>query len=173
MSARWSASRADQARHDHPDRSALRLFHPERAANSGDSEKPRQVRRRACAPLDLSDVPVEIGLQGEDGYPHQGPHGLRRAAGRFRHRHAERARPVRQQGRRAAAGSVRPGAHADRPAGQGAPDVRNDAIGTSQEGSYVLVVGADNVVERKVVTTGMRDGQLRVIERARARPTGW
>ncbi len=41
---------------------------------------------------------------------------------------------------------------------------RNDAIGTSQEGSYVLVVGPDNVVERKVVTTGLRDGQLRVIE---------
>jgi membrane fusion protein, multidrug efflux system len=41
---------------------------------------------------------------------------------------------------------------------------RNDAIGTSQEGSYVLVVGSDNVVQRKVVTTGVRDGQLRVIE---------
>ena len=34
---------------------------------------------------------------------------------------------------------------------------RNDAIGTSQEGSYVLVVGPDNVVERQVVTTGVRE----------------
>ena len=41
---------------------------------------------------------------------------------------------------------------------------RNDSIGTSQEGSYVLVVGPDNVVQRKVVKTGERDGQLRVIE---------
>ena len=41
---------------------------------------------------------------------------------------------------------------------------RNDAIGTSQEGSYVLVVGDDNVVQKKVVTTGVRDGLLRVIE---------
>ena len=41
---------------------------------------------------------------------------------------------------------------------------RDDAIGTSQEGKYVLVVGPDNVVQRKVVKTGQRDGQLRVIE---------
>jgi len=41
---------------------------------------------------------------------------------------------------------------------------QNAAIGTSQEGSYVLVVGQDNVVQRKVVKTGDRQGQLRVIE---------
>ena len=41
---------------------------------------------------------------------------------------------------------------------------RDDAIGTSQEGSYVLVVGPDNVVQRKIVKTGQRQGQLRIIE---------
>ena len=41
---------------------------------------------------------------------------------------------------------------------------RNDAIGTNQEGSYVLVVGADNVVQRKVVKTGQKQGQLRIID---------
>ncbi len=41
---------------------------------------------------------------------------------------------------------------------------RNDAIGTSQEGSYVLVVGADNVVQRKIVKIGQRQGQLVIIE---------
>ena len=41
---------------------------------------------------------------------------------------------------------------------------RNDAIGTSQEGKYVLVVGADNVVQRKIVKTGQRQGQLVIIE---------
>ena len=41
---------------------------------------------------------------------------------------------------------------------------QNAAIGTSQEGSYVLVVGQDNVVQRKVVKTGDRQGQLRIIE---------
>ena len=41
---------------------------------------------------------------------------------------------------------------------------RNDAIGTNQEGSYVLVVGADNVVSRKIVKTGQKQGQLVIIE---------
>ena len=41
---------------------------------------------------------------------------------------------------------------------------RDDAIGTNQEGSYVLVVGPDNVVQRKIVKTGDREGQLRIIE---------
>jgi membrane fusion protein, multidrug efflux system len=41
---------------------------------------------------------------------------------------------------------------------------RDDAIGTSQEGSYVLVVGADNVVQRKIVKTGQRQGPLVIIE---------
>jgi hypothetical protein len=41
---------------------------------------------------------------------------------------------------------------------------RNDAIGTSQEGSYVLVVSADSVVSRKIVKTGQQQGQLRIIE---------
>ena len=40
----------------------------------------------------------------------------------------------------------------------------NSAIGTSQEGSYVLVVGPDDVVQREVVRTGDKQGQLRVIE---------
>ena len=40
----------------------------------------------------------------------------------------------------------------------------DDAIETSQEGKYVLVVGQDNVVQKKIVETGQRDGQLRVIE---------
>jgi len=42
--------------------------------------------------------------------------------------------------------------------------VEDTAIGSSQQGSYVLVVGKDNVVEEKVVTTGQLEGQLRVIE---------
>jgi RND family efflux transporter MFP subunit len=41
------------------------------------------------------------------------------------------------------------------------PDV---ALGTSQEGRYLLVVGPDNVVQRKNVTTGEREGPYRIIE---------
>jgi membrane fusion protein, multidrug efflux system len=111
----------------------------------------------------LSDVPVEIGLQGEEGYPHKG--------------HLDYAAPQVDF----ASGTLTARALFDNKDGALLPGLfvrvrtpiaerdkalltRNDAIGTSQEGSYVLVVGKDNVVERKVVTTGVRNGQLRVIE---------
>jgi len=119
----------------------------------------------------LSDVPVEIGLQGEEGYPHKG--------------HMDYASPQVDF----ATGTLTARAVFDNKDGALLPGlfvrvrtpiaqhdkalmVRNDSIGTSQEGSYVLVVGADNVVERKVVTTGVRDGQLRVIEKGLS-PTDW
>ena len=111
----------------------------------------------------LSTIPIEIGLQDEEGYPHKG--------------HLDYVSPqvdsstgtvtvraildnkdnallpglfVRVQG---------PIGHRDK-----ALLTRNDAIGTSQEGSYVLVVGADNVVQRKIVKTGQRQGQLVIID---------
>ena len=112
---------------------------------------------------DLSDVPVEIGLAGEDGYPHKGhldyaapqvdfASGTLTARALFENKdHAllpglfVRVRtPIAQQNK--------------------ALLTRDDALGTSQEGSYVLVVNADNVVERRVVKTGARQGQLRIIE---------
>ena len=112
---------------------------------------------------DLSDVPVEIGLAGEDGYPHKGhldyaapqvdfASGTLTARALFENKdHAllpglfVRVRtPIARQDK--------------------ALLTRDDALGTSQEGSYVLVVNADNVVERKVVKTGARQGQLRIIE---------
>jgi membrane fusion protein, multidrug efflux system len=111
----------------------------------------------------LSSIPVEIGLQDEEGYPHKG--------------HLDYVSPqvdpstgtitvraifdnkdnallpgffVRVRG---------PIGHQDK-----ALLTRNDAIGTSQEGSYVLVVGADNVVQRKIVKTGQRQGQLVIVD---------
>jgi RND family efflux transporter MFP subunit len=106
---------------------------------------------------------VEIGLQGEEGYPHKG--------------HLDYASPQVDF----ATGTLTARALFDNKDGAILPGLfvrvrtpiaqqdkalltRNDAIGTSQEGSYVLVVGADNVVKRQVVTTGVREGQLRVIE---------
>jgi membrane fusion protein, multidrug efflux system len=119
----------------------------------------------------LSDVPVEIGLQGEEGYPHRG--------------HLDYASPQVDF----ASGTLTARALFDNKDGALLPGLfvrvrtpiaqedkalltRNDAIGTSQEGSYVLVVGADNVVERRVITTGVRDGQLRVIESG-LKPDDW
>jgi membrane fusion protein, multidrug efflux system len=111
----------------------------------------------------LSDVPVEISLQGEDGYPHKG--------------HLDYASP--QVDSATGTLSVRalfdnkdrallpglfvrvrtPIAQQDK-----ALLTRSDAIGTSQEGSYVLVVDSNNVVQRKIVKTGERQGELRIIE---------
>jgi multidrug efflux system membrane fusion protein len=119
----------------------------------------------------LSDVPVEFGLQGEEGYPHKA--------------HMDYASPQVDF----ATGTLTARALYDNKDDAILPGLfvrvrtpiaehkkalltRNDAIGTSQEGSYVLVVGPDNVVQRKVVTTGVRDGQLRVIESG-LKPNDW
>jgi membrane fusion protein, multidrug efflux system len=111
----------------------------------------------------LSDVLVEIGLHGEDGYPHKA--------------HLDYASPQVDF----ATGTLTARALYDNTDHSLLPGLfvrvrtpisrqekalftRDEAIGTSQEGSYVLVVGPDNVVQRKVVTTGVRDGELRVIQ---------
>jgi membrane fusion protein, multidrug efflux system len=112
---------------------------------------------------DLSDVPVEIGLAGEDGYPHKGhmdyaspqvdfATGTLTARALFENKDHALLPGLFVRVRT-------PIAHQDK-----ALLTRDDALGTSQEGSYVLVVNADNVVERRVVKTGVRQGQLRIIE---------
>ena len=111
----------------------------------------------------LSDIPVEIGLQGEDGFPHTG--------------HMDYASPQVD----AATGTLNvraifnneeramlPGlfVRVRTPVGQldKAILVPDQAIGTSQEGQYLLVVGPENVVQRKIVKTGEREGTLRIVE---------
>jgi multidrug efflux system membrane fusion protein len=111
----------------------------------------------------IATVPVEIGLQDEEGYPHKGhldyasPE-LTSATGTL----MARAIFDNKDHLLLAGLFVRvrvPVGHQDK-----ALLTRDDAIGTSQEGSYVLVVGPDNVVQRKTVKTGNREGQLRIIE---------
>ena len=111
----------------------------------------------------LSSIPIEIGLQDEDGYPYKG--------------HLDYVSPQVDP----ATGTVTVRALFDNKENALLPGLfvrvkgpighldkalltRNDAIGTSQEGSYVLVVGADNVVQRKIVKTGQRQGQLVIID---------
>jgi membrane fusion protein, multidrug efflux system len=111
----------------------------------------------------LSSIPVEIGLQDEEGYPHRGhldyvsPQ-LDSSTGTLSMRALfENEDQVLIPGLFV---RVRiPIGHQDK-----ALLTRNDAIGTSQEGSYVLVVGADSVIQRKIVKTGQKQGQLRIIE---------
>jgi multidrug efflux system membrane fusion protein len=111
----------------------------------------------------LSSIPVEIGLQDEEGYPHKGhldyvsPQ-VDSASGTL----SLRALFENKDQMLLAGLFVRvriPIGHQDK-----ALLTRNDAIGTSQEGNYVLVVGANNVVQRKIVKTGQNEGRLRIIE---------
>jgi len=111
----------------------------------------------------LSTIPVEIGLQDEEGYPHRG--------------HLDYVSPQVDPSTGTVAvraifdnknNALVPGLFVRVRGPIGRQDkallTRNDAIGTSQEGSYVLVVGQDNVVRRKIVKTGQRQGQLVIVE---------
>jgi RND family efflux transporter MFP subunit len=112
---------------------------------------------------DVHDVPVEIGLQIEEGYPHKGvidyiapqidaSTGTLQVRGIFENKEA----------------ALLPGmfARVRVPIRRPAPAllVPDTAIGTSQLGRYVLVVNKDNVVEQRTVTIGQVDKGLRVIE---------
>ncbi|MGO4566824.1 efflux RND transporter periplasmic adaptor subunit [Rhizobium sp. 2YAF20] len=118
---------------------------------------------RTLTQVDLPTIPVEIGLQGEIGYPFKG--------------HLDYVSP--QIDSATGTLSVRalidnkdhallpglfvrvrvPVGHEDK-----ALLVRDDAIGTNQQGTYVLVVGKDETVAQKLVKTGQREGPLRVID---------
>ena len=112
---------------------------------------------------DLPSIPAEIGLQTEEGYPHKG--------------HLDYVSPQLD----ASTGTLQVRALFDNkdhamlpglfvrvrvPVGHNdkALLVRDDAIGTNQLGSYVLVLGKDDVVEQKPIKTGQREGPLRVVE---------
>jgi RND family efflux transporter MFP subunit len=123
-----------------------------------------QIRKRGLTPHDLEKVPVEIGLQIEEGYPHKG--------------HLDYASPTvdASTGTLAARAVL---ANPDRVMLPGmfvhvrvprhnvdnALLVPDRALGSDQGGRYLLVIGKDNVVEERVVTIGPLEGTLRVIEK--------
>lgn len=118
---------------------------------------------RKLTQVDLPTIPVEIGLGNEEGYPHKG--------------HLDYVAPQidASTGTLSVRGIVDnkdhallpglfvrvrvPVAHQDK-----ALLVRDDAIGTNQQGNYVLVLGKDDVIEQRPVKIGQRDGSMRVIE---------
>ncbi|WP_334417310.1 MULTISPECIES: efflux RND transporter periplasmic adaptor subunit [unclassified Bradyrhizobium] len=122
-----------------------------------------EARRRGLTPDDLRQVPIEVGLQTETGFPHKGT--LDYAATTLNQ--STGTLPVR---------GVLP--NADRALLPGffirirvpldqvqnallVPDV---ALGSDQAGRYVLVVNGENVVEQRKVRVGPLEGELRVIE---------
>ena len=101
----------------------------------------------------VGKVAVWIGLQNETGYPHKGTldfvdNGISTSTGTIQ------LRAVYQNEDRA----IFPGvfARVRIPLGepQSLPVVPGDAIGTDQEGNYVLVVGPDDIVTRRSVEKG-------------------
>ena len=121
-----------------------------------------EVRKRGLTPQDLKKVPVEIGLQTDEGYPHRG--------------HLDYAAPTVD----ASTGTLAARAILDNAKRVMLPGmfvrvrvptevedkallVPDSSLGNDQSGRYLLVVGKDNVVEQRNVQIGQREGSLRVI----------
>nr|WP_225670749.1 efflux RND transporter periplasmic adaptor subunit [Bradyrhizobium hereditatis] len=122
-----------------------------------------EARRRGITPDDLRQLPVEVGLQTETGFPHKGK--LDYAAATLNQ--STGTLPVR---------GVLPNADRALLPGffvrvrvpldqvQNALFVPDVALGADQAGRYVLVVNGENVVEQRRVRIGPLDNGLRVIE---------
>lgn len=122
-----------------------------------------EARRLGMTPTELTRLPVEVGLQTEQGYPHRG--------------NLDYASPTVNQstGTLAVRGLI---PNPDRVLLPGffvrvrvpieeqknALLVPDSALGSDQGGRYVLVVNGDNTVEQRKVQIGQIDAGLRVIE---------
>jgi RND family efflux transporter MFP subunit len=122
-----------------------------------------EARRRGMTATDLKQLPIEVGLQTDSGYPHKGnldyaSPTLNQSTGTL---------PVRgvlpNPDRVLLPGFfVRVRVPFDQQ--QNALLVPNVALGSDQAGRYLLVVNSENVVEQRKVQTGPVEGDLRVIE---------
>ena len=123
-----------------------------------------EIRKRGMTAADLKKVPVEIGLQTEQGFPHKGT--------------LDYASPTVDAG----TGTLTARAILDNPDGVLLPGlfvrvriptrtvddalmVPDAALGADQSGRYLLVVGKDDIVEQRNVELGSAEGTLRVIEK--------
>ena len=121
------------------------------------------ISDRGMTPDDLRQLPVEVGLQTETGFPHQGK--LDYAAATLNQ--STGTLPVRgvlpNSDRALLPGFfVRVRVPIDQEQnGLFVPDV---ALGSDQAGRYLLVVNGENIVEQRKVRVGPLEGELRVIE---------
>ena len=123
-----------------------------------------EARRRGMTADDLRQLPIEVGLQTETGFPHKGRLDyaavtLNQSTGTLP------VRGVLQNSDRALLPGffVRVRVPIDQE--QNALFVPDVALGADQAGRYLLVVNAENVVEQRKVRVGpLQEGGLRVIE---------
>ena len=122
-----------------------------------------EARRRGMTTSELRQLPVEVALQTESGYPHKGKldyisPSLNQSTGTLAVRGV-----LRNPDRVLLPGFfVRVRVPFDEQ--QDALLVPDVALGSDQAGRYVLVVNGENVVEQRKVRTGPLQGDLRVIE---------
>src|SRR5580692_12415044 len=122
-----------------------------------------EAKRRGMTSRDLRQLPIEVGLQTESGFPHKGK--------------LDYAAPtVNQSTGTLVVRGVIPNADRVLLPGyfvrvrvpvdkeQDALLIPDTALGSDQSGRYVLVVTAENVVEQRKVQTGPIDNGLRVID---------
>lgn len=122
-----------------------------------------EAARRGLTPADLKQFPIQLGLQTETGYPHEG--------------HLDYVSPTINQstGTLAVRGLVPNDKRVLLPGyfvrirvpftqEKDALLVPDTALGSDQGGRYLLVVGGDNVVEQRKMQIGPIDNGLRVIE---------
>jgi RND family efflux transporter MFP subunit len=121
------------------------------------------ARKRGMTTNELRQLPIEIGLQTDAGYPHKGKldyisPSLNQSTGTLAVR-GILSNPDR---------TLLPGMFVrirvpfdEQNSALLVPDA---ALGSDQAGRYVLVVNGDNLVEQRKVRTGPLEGELRVIE---------
>ena len=122
-----------------------------------------EARRRGLTPSDLRQLPIEVGLQTENGYPHKGKLDylsptINQSTGTL----AVRGLLPNPDRVLLPGFYVRVRVPFDQQ--QNALLVPDVALGSDQAGRYLLVVNGDGVVEQRKVQTGPLDGELRVIE---------
>jgi RND family efflux transporter MFP subunit len=121
------------------------------------------ARKRGMTVNEIRQLPVEIGLQTETGYPHKGKldyvsPNLNQSTGTLA------VRGILQNPDRVLLPGFFVRVRVPYDEQKDALLVPDSALGSDQAGRYVLVVNADDVVEQRKVQTGPLEGGLRVIE---------
>jgi len=121
-----------------------------------------EIRRLGITSAELKQVPIEVGLQTDQGYPHQGTleyvsPTINTATGTL----AVRAILQNPDGVLVPGYFVRVRVGVDDQNSLLVPDA---ALGSDQGGRYVLVANKDDVVEQREVVIGPKVGDLRAIE---------
>jgi RND family efflux transporter MFP subunit len=122
-----------------------------------------EARRRGMTANDLKSLPIEVGLQTDNGFPHKGK--LDYAAPTINQSTGTLAvRGVLPNPDRVLLPGYYVRVRVPFDQQQSALLVPDVALGSDQSGRYVLVVNGEGVVEQRKVQVGPIDGDLRVID---------